>query len=106
MAARQTVAVLAAHAAAEFDHEIGDLIRYLFHDANVSGILGVDHLPDVETSDARMTVIPRICSELVDHAAESHEEVGQLHRIDGTVFNKRNRLSVAFHPQQQPQSRL
>ena len=47
MAARQAVAVLAAHPAAECDHEIGDLVRHLFHDLNFACILRVDERPDV-----------------------------------------------------------
>ena len=47
MAACQAVTVLAAHPAAECDHEIGDLVRHLFHDLNFACILRVDERPDV-----------------------------------------------------------
>ena len=72
--ARQAVAVLTAHAAAELDHEIRDLIRHRLHDLDIAGVLGVDERPDMETANARVAIVTSAGVVLMNDVAEFHKK--------------------------------
>ena len=78
VAAGKTVAVLAAHAAAEFDDEVCNLVGHIFHDLNIAGIFRVDEGPDVKTADAGMAVVAGAGVVLVNDVAESDKKFRQL----------------------------
>ena len=65
------------------------------------GVFRVDQRPDMQTADAGVAVVAGAGAVLVDDIAEADEELRQLRRIDGAVFDKRDRLSFAFHSEQQ-----
>src|SRR6185295_4450679 len=95
----QSVSMLAAHAAAEFDHKVGDLIGHILHDLNINRILGVDQRPDVQAADTRMSVVSSRRAVLVNDVAEPDEKLRKFGWLHRAVFNECNRLSSTFHSQ-------
>ncbi len=104
MASSQAIAMFAAHSAAEFDDEIGNLVGHVFHDLDFAAILCIDQRADVQASDAGVAVIAGTCIVFVYDFAKAKEELRQLGRIDRAIFDKRDRFTLALHAKQQAQA--
>src|SRR5262245_24266808 len=104
MAARQTVAMFAAHAAAEFNYEIRDLVGHIFHDLNVPRVFSVYKWPYMETSHACMTVVTCTRFVFVNNLAEPNKEFRKFRRLNGAILHKCDRLPLAFHAKEKAQT--
>src|SRR5947209_20182810 len=77
LAARQTVAVLAAQRAAELQDQVGDFLRNLPHPCHVGTRLQIQKWPDVQTADAGVTVKGAVGAMLLEKVAETRHKLRQ-----------------------------
>ena len=106
MTSCQSVSMFTAHAPAELNNEIGNLIGHVPHDANIFGILGVDQWADMKATDTRMTVVPGARTVFMDDIPEPNKEFRKSRWFDGTVFNKGDRFAVALHSEKKTEACL
>ncbi len=105
-AAGQSVAVLAAHRAAELDHQVGDLAGDRPQGRHAFCGLDVDDRPDVQAADVGMPVAGRRDAVPLDDPAKAVVKLGKPAGVDGRVLDERDRLGVADHAHQQRKAGL
>ena len=105
-AAHDAVAVLAGEAAAELEHEVGDLLCDRGHLLDALVLLEVDDGTYVQAAGGRVAVVGGLGVVLRDDLLEAAHVLRQLLRRDGGVLHVRQRLGVALEGHRQPQPRL
>ena len=105
-AAQDAVPVLAAQAAAELEHEIGDVFGDALHRREPRGVLHVHLRPDVQAADAGVAVVGGRRAVSRDRGVETRDELGEPLRRDGRVLHQRHRLRIAAHAHQDPEPGL
>src|SRR5215471_13973448 len=104
MTSGQSVAMLAAHAAAKFENQVSNLVGHVFHHLDLASIFGIDEGPDVKTTHAGMAVVAGAGIVFVNHITKANKELRQLYRLDGAIFDERNRFTLPLHAKQKPKA--
>src|SRR5207244_3988885 len=94
--AQNSVAVLAAQAAAELEDEVGHPGCNLLHIRESSRRLDVDHRPDVEAADTRVTVEGGLAAVFGGEGLKPPNEVGQPFRRYSRILDETHWLCVAL----------
>ena len=106
IAARQPVAMLAAHRPLELLHQLDDIVRDRLHALEIDGGLRVDHRAQVQAADRGVPVIGPAGPVSRQDVTEAAGEVGQPRRLDRRILHERNRLLRSGDAQQQGRARF
>ena len=85
--------MLAAHAAAEFDHEIAYFLHHRDHLVDAVLILKIDARADVQATDTGMAVVTRGGVVVGDDLPETPQEFRQLGRVHRRILHECHRLA-------------
>ena len=105
-AADDAIAVFPAHGAAEFLDQVADFLADGQHFVNAGIAFQADQGADVQAAHAGMAVIAGLGVVITDDFVKAADELSQVFRIHGRIFDKGNRLGVAVNAHQQPQAAL
>ena len=103
-APHDAVAVLAAEAAAELDHQVGDPRGDVGRHRQAVALLQVHLRADVQAALAGVAVVAGARAVRLHDGVEAGHEAGQLLRRDGRVLDEGDRLGVALDAHQQAQA--
>src|SRR5262245_11716453 len=92
--------MFATHAAAELDDEIGDFVGHILHDLDVTSLFRINERPDVQTSDAGVSIVAGARIVFVNDVPEANEEFRKLGGFHSAVLNERDRLPLTLHAKQ------
>ena len=98
--------MLAGEAAAELDHEVGDLFGQAFRRLETGLVLDVDDGADVEAAGGGVAVVAGAEAEVADGDIEAGDEFGQLIGRDGGILDEGDGLGVAVHRHEQAEAGL
>src|SRR5262249_11767579 len=105
-AAGQAIAVLTAHAAAVFNDQIANFLHHRDHFVDFGGLFEIDPRPDMQAAHAGVAVITSSGVVGVDNLTETAQEIRQFGRVDGGIFDERNRFVVIAPAHEQTESGL
>ena len=93
--------MLAAHGAAELQHQVADLLGDRGHELDFFLLFEIDQRPNVHTADADMAVVAGTGAMIVDDFFKAAEKFWELQGVDGGILDEGDRFALAFDPHQQ-----